>query len=236
MPVPILLAFGVATIFGLLSVSCESSKKEPKKDPEAPASASGSSSAPPPPSPFPPLRPFMKFPKVLADGGAPTLKRQGLAERLSGYGQLLSFNKGEPSASSLDLLKTHAKNEASAKAFLKSEGYRIFLRQTFAESGSLSVKSLFEGIAESMISPEASGQRFIIEGHTASDGSSEANAELSRRWSETIGLLLQMHGVPSQSLVTKGYGEEQPLMPEVGPSAVSAKLKNKRIEIKIESE
>ncbi|OYU49126.1 MAG: hypothetical protein CFE31_07050 [Rhizobiales bacterium PAR1] len=66
-----------------------------------------------------------------------------------------------------------------------------------------------------------------IGGHTDSDGSAQANAELSRRRAETVGAYFLRAGIQSERLEAVGYGHTVPVAPNDTPEN---KAKNRRIE------
>ena len=72
------------------------------------------------------------------------------------------------------------------------------------------------------------GQVFLIEGHTDAIGTRLANQELSdRRAASVAGILNRYFGIPRQSLVTEGYGEDYLKVPTEGPSR-----QNRRVTIR----
>lgn len=66
-----------------------------------------------------------------------------------------------------------------------------------------------------------------IGGHTDSDGSAQANAELSRRRAETVGAYFLRAGIQPERLEAVGYGHTVPVAPNDTPEN---KAKNRRIE------
>ena len=71
----------------------------------------------------------------------------------------------------------------------------------------------------------------LIEGHTDSDGSDEANLKLSERRAEQVKrYLVEKERVPEEILFTKGYGETRPIAPNTTPEG---KIFNRRIELVI---
>jgi len=69
-----------------------------------------------------------------------------------------------------------------------------------------------------------------VEGHTDSDGSSSANKVLSENRAKAVKSYLEGKGVPSELIVAKGLGEEQP---REDNSTARGKAKNRRTEIHI---
>jgi outer membrane protein OmpA-like peptidoglycan-associated protein len=71
---------------------------------------------------------------------------------------------------------------------------------------------------------------FLIEGHTDAVGNAEDNLSLSDRRAEAVAVALtEQFGVPSENLVTQGYGEEFLKEPTDGPSRVNRRVAIRRI-------
>ena len=83
-------------------------------------------------------------------------------------------------------------------------------------SGGTSVNSIaanadLRALAEAILEIHAAdpNARFVIEGHTSTDGGAEENRVLSaQRASRTHALLVSSFGVPAAILTTQGYGED----------------------------
>lgn len=69
-----------------------------------------------------------------------------------------------------------------------------------------------------------------ISGHTDDIGSEEDNRVLSQSRAQSVKYYLVGKGIPSRRILTKGYGETVPLVPNTDDAARS---KNRRVEIKI---
>ncbi|MCR8723316.1 OmpA family protein [Frigidibacter sp. ROC022] len=74
------------------------------------------------------------------------------------------------------------------------------------------------------------GMVIEIGGHTDSDGSDATNQALSERRAAAVAAYLEAKGISGGRLVTKGYGESQPL---VANNSSRNKAKNRRIEFKV---
>ncbi len=71
---------------------------------------------------------------------------------------------------------------------------------------------------------------FLIEGHTDTVGTDEDNLSLSDRRAESVAVALtERFQVPSENLVTQGYGEEYPKEQVDGPSRVNRRVAVRRI-------
>ena len=67
-------------------------------------------------------------------------------------------------------------------------------------------------IANALNTPGLAGQRILIEGHTDGDGEADYNVDLSyRRAIAVVRTLVDQHGIPSDQLEVKGFGEERPV-------------------------
>jgi outer membrane protein OmpA-like peptidoglycan-associated protein len=71
---------------------------------------------------------------------------------------------------------------------------------------------------------------FLIEGHTDAIGSEEDNLSLSDRRAEAVAVALteEFH-VPSENLVTQGYGEQYLKVPTQGPERANRRVAIRRI-------
>lgn len=71
---------------------------------------------------------------------------------------------------------------------------------------------------------------FLIEGHTDAVGGQDDNLSLSDRRAEAVAVALtEQFQVPSENLVTQGYGEEYLKEPTDGPSRVNRRVAVRRI-------
>lgn len=67
-------------------------------------------------------------------------------------------------------------------------------------------------IANALSTPGLARQRILVEGHTDGDGEAGYNVDLSyRRAIAVVRTLVDQHGIPSDRLEVKGYGEERPV-------------------------
>jgi len=69
-----------------------------------------------------------------------------------------------------------------------------------------------------------------INGHTDSDGSSEANQSLSMRRATSVSNYFSGHGVAHHRLRAQGYGESAPIAPNTD---AAGKARNRRVELHI---
>ena len=76
------------------------------------------------------------------------------------------------------------------------------------------------------------GMVIEIGGHTDSDGSDATNVALSERRAKAVDDYLRGKGIPDGRLVTRGYGEALPFVPNDSPAN---KARNRRIEFKVVS-
>lgn len=65
--------------------------------------------------------------------------------------------------------------------------------------------------AKSLVRPELSKMRFMIEGHTDSSGQAGANRDLSQRRAAAVANYLVAQGVGRDRLEVKGFGSDEPL-------------------------
>lgn len=70
----------------------------------------------------------------------------------------------------------------------------------------------------------------LVEGHTDAQGSETYNQELSEERAQAVSSYLRQLGVSSDRLITKGYGEGQPIADNDTPSG---RQENRRVEVAI---
>jgi outer membrane protein OmpA-like peptidoglycan-associated protein len=78
---------------------------------------------------------------------------------------------------------------------------------------------------------EFPGATFEVAGHTDSKGSDAYNDKLSIKRAEFVKALLIKEGFPADKIVTKGYGERQPVIPDA--KTEDEFMQNRRCEIRI---
>ena len=102
------------------------------------------------------------------------------------------------------------------------------------DSGQATIKvesgALLDALATAL--KACSGVTVEVAGHTDAQGNDEANMTLSEQRAASVAAALTERGVPSDRLVTRGYGETMPKVP--GDSA-EAWAQNRRIEFKVAS-
>jgi outer membrane protein OmpA-like peptidoglycan-associated protein len=70
-------------------------------------------------------------------------------------------------------------------------------------------------------------KRVEVQGHTDNSGTPDHNKVLSEQRAEAVRAWLVQHGVPSDRLVAKGYGQEKPLVPNV---TAGNRAQNRRVQ------
>lgn len=87
-------------------------------------------------------------------------------------------------------------------------------------------RALVEVLAQALNSPELMPYTFIVEGHTDSVGSDQANLALSQRRAATVRDALAQRGVDPVRLTTAGFGELRLISGIPGEAA-----RNRRVEV-----
>lgn len=106
-----------------------------------------------------------------------------------------------------------------AKTILFNSGKATFREQTFP---------VLQSIAS--ILKEYPGSRFVIEGHTDSDGSNALNQTLSEnRAAAVVGYLIE-NGIDRSRLMSAGFGETKPI---ASNKTAKGKAANRRVEVKL---
>lgn len=89
--------------------------------------------------------------------------------------------------------------------------------------------TLLDELGKTLKRPELSGAKFIVGGHTDSDGSNESNVELSFNRARAIrGYLVNNHNIDPNRLKVVGYGETTPISSNAD---AYGKQKNRRVEV-----
>lgn len=84
--------------------------------------------------------------------------------------------------------------------------------------------------AQSLLTPELSGKRFVIEGHTDLRGARALNMGLSQRRAQAVADFLVAQGVDRSRLTTRGFGPDVPL-----PGRSASDPGNRRVEAELGS-
>ncbi|MDD5275092.1 MAG: OmpA family protein [Methylovulum sp.] len=90
----------------------------------------------------------------------------------------------------------------------------------------LNAQEILDGVAQSLISYPQKND-IEVQGHTSSEGSDAYNMRLSQRRAESVADYLRMKNVPNR-LITKGYGESQPVADN---STEEGRVENRRVEL-----
>ncbi len=90
----------------------------------------------------------------------------------------------------------------------------------------LNAQEILDGVADSLISYPQNND-IEVQGHTSSEGSDAYNMRLSQRRAESVADYLRMKNVPNR-LITKGYGESQPVADN---STEEGRAENRRAEL-----
>jgi outer membrane protein OmpA-like peptidoglycan-associated protein len=70
-------------------------------------------------------------------------------------------------------------------------------------------------------------RRVEVQGHTDNSGSPDHNKLLSDQRAEAVRAWLVQHGVPSDRLVARGYGQDKPIVPNITPQM---RARNRRVQ------
>lgn len=87
-------------------------------------------------------------------------------------------------------------------------------------------RATMDNLALALNSPELLPNVFVVEGHTDTVGSDEANLKLSKRRAETVTQALVERGVAAVRLTPAGFGELRPI-----PGIAGTDGRNRRVEV-----
>jgi len=109
---------------------------------------------------------------------------------------------------------------------------RVRLRTILFDTGSASIQAESASTLQAVrrVMENRADTRFVIEGHTDSEGRAEFNRTLSRDRAEAVRRWLTEHGVEAKRLDTVGYGETRPVARN--DTATGRRL-NRRVEIAV---
>lgn len=91
-------------------------------------------------------------------------------------------------------------------------------------------QEVLDQVARQLQQERWSDTRWEIAGHTSAMGTAEYNMALSERRAEAVRAYLVSKGVPNRRLVARGYGQTQPLVPEVRREGDA--WQNRRVELR----
>ncbi|PEN12560.1 hypothetical protein CRI94_13640 [Longibacter salinarum] len=114
---------------------------------------------------------------------------------------------------------------------LNAEG-RVRLRNILFDTGSATIQAESEPTLQAVqrVMQNRSDTRFVIEGHTDSEGGAESNRLLSQKRAEAVKRWLTEHGIEADRLDTAGYGETRPV---ASNQTDAGRRLNRRVEIAV---
>ena len=133
--------------------------------------------------------------------------------------------KAAPRASGKSAVKTASVSKVRPVA---AKPGRVDLRLTFPlGSAELTPQARAEArvFAQALQLPQLSAKKFVIEGHTDSQGGRDYNLDLSRRRAQAVADYLASLGVSRDRFEVRGYGFDRPL-----PGRSAASQDNRRVE------
>jgi OOP family OmpA-OmpF porin len=72
--------------------------------------------------------------------------------------------------------------------------------------------------------------KLVVAGHTDNVGNKDFNMKLSLERANAVRTKLMQYGVPSERIVTEGYGDTMPIAPNTTPEG---RALNRRVELKL---
>lgn len=131
----------------------------------------------------------------------------------------------------VDLKLTPQDETSQIEENLSSEG-RVRLRNILFDTGSAKIQAESTPTLQAVrrVMEKRREARFIIEGHTDSEGSAESNRTLSHKRAAAVKRWLTEHGIESDRLETTGYGETRPL---ASNGTAAGRRLNRRVEIAV---
>ena len=120
-----------------------------------------------------------------------------------------------------------ANNDGCPKADMKAFNYKNIQFEFNSSVLKTSSYIVLDAIAQQM--KNNLDTKFLLDGHSSAEGSDQRNMMLSVDRANAVKAYLVNNGIKNSNLITKGYGESKPIVPN---SSDSNKALNRRVEIK----
>ena len=135
-----------------------------------------------------------------------------------------TLSRSEPLSESdfeSDLPETLATPGASVNIRVEFDKDKAVIREAYLP--------YLDELGRALTSPELEGKTVGLAGHTDSDATPEYNQTLSEKRAEAVkAYLVRQFGIDPERIMTRGYGESRPLVPNDSPENMQ---KNRRVEV-----
>ncbi len=138
----------------------------------------------------------------------------------------------EKESSTIEVPAGKGMGEATLTVQMENEAEEVFSLDIHFETGKATIRPESYAVLDDLLAAmkRNADARIELAGHTDSDGSTEANLQLSKDRALAVRTYLGTKGIAANRIETKGYGESQP----VASNATEAgKAQNRRTEVRI---
>jgi OmpA-OmpF porin, OOP family len=122
--------------------------------------------------------------------------------------------------------------EATLSVQMEDESKEVYELDIHFETGKSTIKTESYGVLDELVQAmnRLKSSKIELAGHTDSDGSPEANLQLSRDRATAVRAYLVQKGISAGRIQTVGYGESKPV---AGNDSEVGKAKNRRTEVRV---
>ncbi len=122
--------------------------------------------------------------------------------------------------------------EATLSVEMEDESNEVYELDVHFETAKSAIKPESYGVLDDLVAAmnRLKSSKIELAGHTDSDGSADANLQLSRDRAAAVRDYLTQHGIAANRIQTVGYGETKPV---ASNDTEPGKAKNRRTEVRV---
>ena len=159
-----------------------------------------------------------KFDILLPKGDVYKIKYQGFLD--------------EKESSTIEVPTGNGLAEATLTVQMESEANEVFELDVHYETGKATIRPESYAVLNDLVAAlrRKADAKIELAGHTDSDGSPEANLQLSKDRAAAVRTYLTQKGIAGERITTVGYGETKPV---ASNATEQGKAKNRRTEVRM---